>query len=150
MNKVMWFDIPVRDLDAGSRFYQDVFGWDVRPRHPGDEDDVLSFRVANTADTLPSGAPNAIGAINGGIVTREIGIRQPTILVEVDDIEAALERIVNAGGCVVSRSRALPLAGGRFAYFEDPDGNISGLWQWASSQEGPLQSADALPPAAAT
>lgn len=130
MNKVMWFDIPVRDLDAGAGFYQQVFGWEVRPRHPDDDGGALSFRVASTADTLPDGTPNTPGAINGGIVTRDIGIRQPTILVEVDDLEAALERIVDAGGCIVAQPRALPLAGGRFAYFEDPDGNISGLWQW--------------------
>lgn len=144
MNKVMWFDIPVRDLDTGAHFYQRVFGWDVRPRHPADEDDALSFRVAATADTLPDGAPNTVGAINGGIVTRDIGIRQPTILVEVEDIEAALERIVDAGGCVVSRSRALPLAGGRFAYFEDPDGNISGLWQWTPDRKAPNRDPDRM------
>lgn len=130
MDKVMWFDIPVRDLEAGAGFYRQVFGWDVRPRDPADEGGVLSFRVANTADTLADGTPNTPGAINGGIVTRDIGIRQPAILVEVEDIEAALQRIVTAGGCVVTQPRALPLAGGRFAYFEDPDGNISGLWQW--------------------
>jgi uncharacterized protein len=130
MNKVMWFDIPVRDLDAGADFYRTVFGWDVQPRDPADTGGVLGFRVAQTAATSTDGTPQVAGAINGGIVTRDIGIRQPAILVEVEDIEAALERIVGAGGCIVTPSRALPLAGGRFAYFEDPDGNISGLWQW--------------------
>lgn len=132
MDKVMWFDIPVRDLDAGAAFYQQVFGWDVRPRDPADEGGVLSFRVAHTADTLPDGTPHTVGAINGGIVTRDIGIRQPAVLVEVQDIERALARIVDAGGRIVTQARALPLAGGRFAYFEDPDGNVSGLWQWAA------------------
>jgi uncharacterized protein len=130
MDKVMWFDIPVRDLDEGARFYGAVFGWDVQPRAGSDGDAALDFRVACTAATAPDGTPAVAGAINGGIVSRDIGIRQPAMLVEVADIDAALARVVAEGGCVVTRPRDLAPAGGRFAYFEDPDGNVSGLWEW--------------------
>ncbi len=129
MGKVMWFDIPVRDLEAAKGFYQHVFGWEIGPRQ-SDTEDALAFRVAHTAPTTPEGTPVVAGAINGGLVTREIGIRQPTVLVEVDNLESALARISAAGGLQVSAPRTLAAAGGRFAYFEDPDGNISGLWEW--------------------
>jgi predicted enzyme related to lactoylglutathione lyase len=130
MDKVMWFDIPLRDLDAGARFYQHVFGWEVGPRLPEEGGGALAFRVASTGPSGPDGLPSAAGSINGGLVSRDIGIRQPALLVEVQDLEATLARIVDAGGVQVTAPRTLAPAGGRFAYFEDPDGNVSGLWQW--------------------
>jgi len=132
MDKVMWFDIPVHDLDAGARFYGQVFGWDVLPRDPSDPGSALSFRMARTGPSADDGMPASAGAIHGGIVTRDIGITQPAVLIEVDDLDRALERVREAGGRQVTPPRALPLAGGAFAYFEDPDGNVSGLWQWSA------------------
>jgi uncharacterized protein len=131
MNRVVWFDIPVSHVDAGSDFYKKVFGWNVLPRDANDAGDELSFRVAQTAPSLTPDRPDKPGAINGGIVTRAIGISQPTILVEVEDINAKLTEIVMAGGKRVTSKRALPLAYGHFAYAEDPDGNVIGLWEWA-------------------
>lgn len=131
MNRVVWFDIPVSKVDEGSEFYSKVFGWSVLPRHEQDAGDELSFRVAQTAPSATPDRPDGPGAINGGIVTRAIGISQPTILVEVEDIATKLAEIVMAGGKLVTSKRALPLAHGHFAYAEDPDGNVIGLWEWA-------------------
>lgn len=130
MNRVMWFDIPASDINASAEFYARVFGWNVLPKHEKDSGDELSFRVAQTeASDLPH-LPGKPGSINGGIVTRMIGISHPTILVEVEDIAEKLAEIVAAGGKPVADKKALPLADGYFAYVEDPDGNVIGLWEW--------------------
>jgi uncharacterized protein len=65
-------------------------------------------------------------------VTRSIGITQPTILIEVDDIAQKIEQVVAAGGRKVTDKKALPLAYGHFAYVQDPEGNVIGLWEWMS------------------
>lgn len=129
MNRVMWFDIPVSDIDVGALFYSKVFGWNVLPKHDEDNDDALSFRIAQTDTSGLPHLPDKPGSINGGIVTRKIGISQPTILIEVEDIENKLTEIVAVGGKKITDKKALPLAYGYFAYAEDPDGNVIGLWE---------------------
>ena len=132
MNKVMWFDIPAANIDASAAFYQNVFGWTVMNRHSDDKADALSFRIAQTA-TSDGPISKVGGAINGGLVTRDIGITQPTILIEVPDIELKLKEVEAAGGNCVAAKRELPLAGGSFAYVKDLDDNVIGLWEWSAS-----------------
>jgi predicted enzyme related to lactoylglutathione lyase len=132
MNKVMWFDIPANNIDASAVFYQNVFGWTVIDRHPDDNADALSFRIAQTAES--DGPMSKVsGAINGGLVTRDIGITQPTILIEVPNIDLKVKEVEAAGGFSVAAKRELPLAGGSFAYVQDLDGNVIGLWEWTAS-----------------
>lgn len=134
MNRVMWFDIPVSDVNKGAAFYSDVFGWNVLPLDDMDAQDDLSFRIAQTDTSDAPDRPNRPGAINGGIVTRSIGIMQPTILIEVDDIAQKIEEVMAAGGSKVTDKKALPLAYGHFAYVRDPEGNVIGLWEWMSDR----------------
>ncbi|MGP3974223.1 VOC family protein [Streptomyces sp. 8N114] len=130
MNKVFWFDVPVHDIDRASDWYYEVFGWDIQPRHPKDGNDALSFRMAFTGETGDNWTPLRPGSVNGGVVTRDIGITQPTILIEVDSIDDKLKQLVNAGGGIVAEKVHLPLAAGYFAYVTDPDGNVLGLYEW--------------------
>ncbi|MBN6053284.1 VOC family protein, partial [Nonomuraea sp. RK-328] len=130
MNKVFWFDVPVRDIDRASEWYNDVFGWDIQPRHPEDGGDALSFRMAYTSETGERHTPLRPGSVNGGVVTRDIGITQPTILIEVESIDEKIEQLVKAGGGIVAEKVHLPLAEGYFAYVTDPDGNVLGLYEW--------------------
>lgn len=129
-NKVMWFDIPTDNIDKSAEFYGTIFGWDIQPKHKEDLSDSLSFRIALTSETGEKYAPVNPGAINGGLVTREIGITQPTILIEVENIEEKIKEILAAGGKVLKTKVHLPLAFGYFAYVTDPIGNVLGLWEW--------------------
>lgn len=129
MNRVMWFDIPSDDIDGAARFYGELFGWNVLPRDPQDAHSALGFRPAVTSASNDQLEPEVPGAINGGLVTRDIGITQPTILIEVDDILAKIEAVKAAGGSLVREKTHLPLAGGYFAYVTDPEGNVIGLWE---------------------
>ena len=67
------------------------------------------------------------GAINGGMFQRADRLTTPILTVDVEDIDRSLERILETGGSVVSPRAPVP-GMGWFAYFEDSEGNILGLW----------------------
>lgn len=87
--------------------------------------------MAFTSETGENNTPKKPGSVNGGLVTRDIGITQPTILIEVENIDEKIREVHAAGGKVVAKRVHLPLAAGYFAYVTDPEGNILGLWEWA-------------------
>ncbi|NYG59647.1 hypothetical protein BJ980_002570 [Nocardioides daedukensis] len=122
--RVVHFEIPFGDSDRAQEFYASAFGWRLR--------DSATGSSYIHADTGPSQAlePTEVGFINGGLLRREDPGQGPIVVIEVDDIEAALAKVVDAGGSVVL---AASKAGdtGTAAYFKDVEGNIMGLWQRA-------------------
>ena len=132
MNKVMHFDIPVDNIPESAAFYSDVFGWDLPQNDPQKGEGELGFRTALTAESK-DGEPVEPGAINGALVKRDLGITQPVILIEVDDIKAKLQEVAQAGGKIlrdVSYLPTCPLGSGYFAYITDPEGNVLSLWEF--------------------
>ena len=68
----------------------------------------------------------------------------PVAYLPVDDLEAKLAEVEEAGGRILVR--ALPFAGGgEIGLFADPDGNVLGLWQ----RKGSVGAAPPVPKAAA-
>ena len=61
---------------------------------------------------------------------RTEALRGPMLTIDVDDLDAALKTVESLGGKQVGEK--LPVGDMGFAaYFEDPEGNILGLWQSA-------------------
>lgn len=125
---VTWFSLPSRDVDAAATFYRAAFGWDVRP--PTREGDpTYDYRVIVDA---PSDEASFVakrpGSINGCIVKKEIGLPTPAVLVEVPSLDAAVARVVEAGGTVVSPRTPMRSLGGAFVLVRDPDGNVFELF----------------------
>jgi hypothetical protein len=52
--------------------------------------------------------------------------------INVDDIAAAMQAVVEAGGKVVVERQEVPGVGA-FGLFEDPDGRVLGVWQGAAA-----------------
>jgi predicted enzyme related to lactoylglutathione lyase len=114
-NRVIYFEIPSADPEANRRFYEQAFGWQFQ------QWGFAPYWFANT------GSENEPG-INGAVM-KELGPQQPVInTIGVDDIDAALSRILQAGGRVMKFKKAIP-AVGWLAFFTDPDDNIFGLLQ---------------------
>jgi predicted enzyme related to lactoylglutathione lyase len=68
----------------------------------------------------------------------------PVVYLPVDDLEAKLAEVEEAGGRILVRT--LPFAGGgEIGLFADPDGNVMGLWQ----RKGTTATPPATPKAAA-
>jgi uncharacterized protein len=121
--RVVHFEIPYEDEDRAQAFYGEAFGWDLATW--GESDYVL----ATTGPTGETGATEP-GFINGGLMKREAPIGHPVMVMEVDDIDTALTTIERLGGKTVTARQPIGDMGWS-AYFEDPEGNVLGLFQTA-------------------
>jgi len=106
-------DIPVQDLKQAAEFYSGLFGWQIA-EIPGFEGYPMWQ------------APNKISG--GGLAPRSEGFTQPRSYVEVDSIEETLRKVTATGGTVVM-DRSPISETSWWAIFEDPDGNLVGLYE---------------------
>jgi predicted enzyme related to lactoylglutathione lyase len=112
----VWFEIPVADMERAQKFYGAVLQNELAPQDGGPN--PLSMFKARDQESIAGhiypGRPAAAGT-------------GPTIhLAAAAPIEAALQRVTENGGQVVSSVIEIPA--GRFAYCLDPDGNSFGLF----------------------
>jgi len=119
--KVTHFEIPVDKMDRATKFYSDVFGRNVRPVPE------MQYTMISTAQSDERGMVTEVGAINGGMTERDGPLKHPIVTLQVEDIEASLEKVKRMGGKTVVKKT--PMQMGSFAYFEDTEGNVLGLWQ---------------------
>lgn len=121
--RVVHFEIPFDDEGRARAFYTEAFGWNLQ--------ELPGYTLAATGPTTDLG-PSEAGYVNGGLLARDPGsASSPVIVVDVPDIDAALEKIEKLGGKTIAGKRAV----GEFgfaAYFNDPEGNLMGLWEAAA------------------
>jgi predicted enzyme related to lactoylglutathione lyase len=123
--RVVHFEVPFDDGDRARGFYKDVFGWQVM------EMPEMNYTLVMTGPSGDQG-PTEAGFINGGMLSRETsGAGGPVVVVDVDSIDATLERISGLGGSTVA-GKAPVGDMGFAAYFKDPEGNVVGLWENAA------------------
>ena len=99
--KLNYVELTVSSSSASSAFYRSAFGWSLTD---------FGQTYSATMDQ-----PANLGLQADG------GVGPPLPVVEVADLESALDRVVAAGGVVVAPIFAFP--GGRRFEFTDPDGN---------------------------
>jgi predicted enzyme related to lactoylglutathione lyase len=109
--KICYIEIPAVDIEASSSFYERVFGWRLRRRDNGS----IAFDDA--------------GSVSGTWVLGRTPQR-PGLLtyIMVDRVEQTLRKVVAAGGRVVLQLTPQK-KGEAIATFEDPAGNVIGLYQ---------------------
>ena len=113
-NPVVHWEIMARDGARQQAFYSELFGWQVNADNP------MKYGVVTT------GGP---GGINGGIFQPPAGAPSyVTIYIQVDDLQAYLDRATRLGGKTVMGPTPIP-GHGSFACFQDPEGNIIGLFR---------------------
>jgi predicted enzyme related to lactoylglutathione lyase len=125
--RVVHFEVPLVDVDRGRAFYQNAFGWAITPMPE------MSYTIVSTGPTGDQG-PTEAGYIGGGMMERDEVFQGPNIVIDVDDINAMLAKIEELGGKIV-RPRMEVGEMGFAAYFTDPEGNLTGLWQ-TTAQNG--------------
>lgn len=115
-NAAVWFEIPVADFERSKAFYGAVVG-NALADEEGGPNPMGRFAAADeqtsVAGHIYPGKPAAPGT-------------GPTIHLAVENLEAAMTRVTDNGGSVVSPVITIPA--GRFAYCLDPDGNSFGLF----------------------
>ena len=114
-HQVVWAEIPVSDIEAARAFYSAVMKTDLTVDTSGPNPMVMfptSDPEQGVAGHLYPGKPSQDG----------IG---PTVhLLTPDDLETTADRVVEAGGKVLSPAIDIPM--GSFIYTLDPDGNSVG------------------------
>lgn len=126
MNRVIHFEIHAKNMDALQRFYTDVFDWDMQ--NMGEE--MGNYRVIRTGPAMPdTKAPG----INGGMTPRQgdipmgnEAVNAYVCIVGVDDVDAQVEKIKDAGGSIALDPMEVPDVG-KLAYCKDPEGNLFGI-----------------------
>jgi hypothetical protein len=115
---ISYLEIPAADVEQSARFYESVFGWELRRRDGGQ----CSF-------------DDRSGNLIGRWKTGRAPSSEPGLLpfIYVDQIDAIAERIVQAGGQIVEPPR--PEGNLWVATFRDPAGNLLGIWQAGARQD---------------
>ncbi|MFH5821423.1 VOC family protein [Georgenia sp. AZ-5] len=118
--KVQHFEIPAEDVGRARTFYGEVFGWSF--------EDIEGYEDVEFIQ--PGGEEGEVGVIGGDIYKRSTP-EPPTVVITVDRIEPALVAVEQHGGRRLGDVESMP-GMGRYAYFEDTEGNRLGLWEEAA------------------
>jgi predicted enzyme related to lactoylglutathione lyase len=112
-HKIVHIELSAKDRKALSKFYSDIFGWDLRHI---DEMNYTTFKAGD----------GVAGGFNP--VTDENPAGTVLIYIETDDVTASLDEIQKAGGTIISPEMEIPNTG-KFGIFRDPQGNVVGLFK---------------------
>ncbi|NGX50839.1 MAG: hypothetical protein K1060chlam2_00690 [Chlamydiae bacterium] len=121
MNQVVHFEIPVDNMAAAKEFYS-IFGWELNDMPDMDYVGICTTPVDENR------MPKEAGAINGGMMKRSELVKSPVIAIQVDSVEAYIEKVTSKGGKLVMPKMEIH-GMGYYAYISDPEGNVLGLWE---------------------
>ncbi|TCC42800.1 VOC family protein [Kribbella capetownensis] len=122
--RIVHFEVPYDDGERARAFYREAFGWNLM------EMPEMDYTMASTGPVDEQAMPSEPGFINGGMFQRTKDLTRPVLTVDVPDVDAALKTVESLGGKQVGEKMAVGDMGFA-AYFEDPEGNVLGLWQTA-------------------
>jgi uncharacterized protein len=99
MNPVVHFEMGYEDRARMVKFYETVFGWKTQSMGP----DMGNYVTAQTTETDEHRMVQTKGAINGGFYQKTDNplSQAPSVVVSVDDIQAAMKAIEAAGGKIL-------------------------------------------------
>jgi predicted enzyme related to lactoylglutathione lyase len=119
--KICYVEIPATDITTSAKFYETVFGWNIRTRSNGS----VAF-------------DDGIGEVSG---TWKLGRKPSTeqglvLSIMVDDIEETIKTLEANGSKIVNR---ISMGDTEFiAWFTDPAGNVIGLYQHPGGGHGKI------------
>ena len=109
--------IAVADIDRTMRFYQYVFDMQVMYHEKG----FLQLTTPGANDILVfEENTNRLIGETGGIAHFGFRLKDPK------DLEEVVNKVVEAGGTIISKGEFLP--GSPFVFFKDPDGYEVEVW----------------------
>jgi predicted enzyme related to lactoylglutathione lyase len=98
-NPVVHFEMGYEDRDRMVKFYESAFGWETEKMGA----EMGNYVVAHTTETDDKGMVQTPGAINGGFYQKSDSpsSQAPSVVISVDDIQAAMKAVVDAGGKIL-------------------------------------------------
>lgn len=125
MNPVVHFEMPYKDSERVTKFYEQAFGWQMQKL--GQE--MGEYVTATTTEIDENRMIKKAGAINGGFYPHNPDQSQcPSVVIAVDNIKAAMGKVGEAGGRVLGEPNDIPGIG-QYASFIDTEGNRLSILQ---------------------
>jgi hypothetical protein len=109
---IVHVEIPAVNVEAAGRFYQELFGWKLQ--HMPE----MNYTMWEDATGSGGGFPQ---------VSDESPAGRVLVYIASDDIEADLKKAEKLGGKVIHPKAEIP-GTGWFGMFQDPTGNVLGLY----------------------
>ena len=112
MAKVVHFEVVGKDGKALQDFYSKSFDWEINTDNP------INYGIVSASGE---------GNIGGGIAATQDGSAgYATLYIEVDDLQASLDKVESLGGKTVVPVTEIP-GMVTYAMFTDPEGHLVGL-----------------------
>lgn len=123
---VVHFEMPAKDNARAAKFYTEAFGWQMHQTGP----EMGNYLLAGTTETDDNQMVKTPGNINGGFFQYkdEKGFNSPHIIIQVENIDEAIEAVKKAGGETTGTKMDIPGVG-IFVSLTDPEGNCVGMIQ---------------------
>jgi len=114
MGRMTRFDIAADDTERAIKFYEAVFGWEIKPAGG-----LLEYWLVST------GAHKEPG-IDGVLSQRESAWQRITCFVDVESLAETLAKVTANGGSIVQPETVIPGVG-YIAACKDTEGNLIGI-----------------------
>jgi uncharacterized protein len=110
---IVHVEIPATNVEGAGKFYEALFGWKIQ--HMPE----MNYTMWEAGD----------GDEYGGFpeVSAENPAGQVLVYIDSDDIESDLKKVEKLGGKVLHQKAEIP-GTGWFGVFQDPTGNVLGLY----------------------
>jgi predicted enzyme related to lactoylglutathione lyase len=124
MCPVVHFEMPYEQRERMANFYQNAFGWQTQMF--GEE--MGNYVLATTAE-MDGHFPKRPGTINGGFFQKKADGpgQHPSVVIAVEDIQAAMKQVNKAGGEVLGEPMEIPGVGQYVAFFDTERNRLSML-----------------------
>ncbi|WP_218942783.1 VOC family protein [Rhodoferax sp. BLA1] len=129
MCSVVHFEMPYKDRERAAQFYAAAFGWTHQFLGP-EMGDYLLVNTAPAGARPPMPPEAALGSINGGLFPFQADgpVQHPSVVIAVENIRAAMQRVTTAGGAVLGEPMTIPGVG-EYVVFCDTEGNHNSMLQ---------------------
>lgn len=114
--KVVWFEIPVKDVERAKNFYRELFNWSYSLFVDFQKD---YWKIDIGQDELAGGFIKKTTTHDGSM---------PLIYFSVKDITESLKKAEQLGGKVITGKTMITKEAGYFARLSDPDQNTIAIW----------------------
>ncbi|MEX0785346.1 MAG: VOC family protein [Dehalococcoidia bacterium] len=114
---VVHFEVIGKDGKKLQDFYSGLFGWKIDANNP------MNYGIVDAKEA----------GIGGGVATGQDGQSHVTFYVEVDDLQAYLDKAESMGGKTIAPPMDVP-GGPTIAMFADPEGHTIGMLKAGSMQ----------------
>lgn len=125
---VVHFEIPADNPERATKFYRELFGWDIQRWGPdGGASGMPEYWAVSTVPTDGKGKTVRPG-VNGGVTRRMKAGQAPVNYISVDSVDEHILKAKELGAGEVMPKTAVK-GMGWFAQLRDLEGNTFGIWQ---------------------